>query len=253
MARFVLVHGAFCGAWIWAPLRDRLRADGHSVDAFDLPGLGEDHTPVNEVTVDACAARLCDVLAASPEPAIVVGNSMGGIIATQGAVRCPKRVAALVYVAAFIPKDGQSLLDLTKLPEGADDQVQANITIEGEPPVAVMAAAASRGALYGSCAEEVAAWAIARQRPHPVAPFAAPVSIPPGALDGINRYYVLCTRDRAIPPPLQRRMIAENECAEVIELDTDHTPQLSRTDELAEALQRFAAHLFTAAGKLVTS
>ena len=151
MARFVLVHGAFSGAWIWAPLVDRLRAAGHSVDAFDLPGSGEDNTPISEVTLDACAARLCEVLATRPEPAIVVGHSMGGIIATQGAARCPERVEALVYVAAFLPKDGQSLLELTKLPEGAGDQVQANIVIEGAPPAATMPAAASGQALYGCC------------------------------------------------------------------------------------------------------
>lgn len=144
MARFVLVHGAFSGAWIWEPLMERLKAAGHSAEAFDLPGLGSDQTPVSEVTLDACAARLCEVLAARSEPAVVVGNSMGGIIATQAAARCPERVAALVYATAFVPKDGQSLLDLTKLPEGAGDQVQANITIEGEPPVAIMPAAASR-------------------------------------------------------------------------------------------------------------
>ena len=249
MARFVLVHGAFSGAWIWRPLMDRLKDAGHSAEAFDLPGSGDDHTPANEVTLNACAARLCEVLANSSEPAVVAGNSMGGIIATQGAARCPGRVAALVYVTAFLPRNGQSLLDLTKLPEGADDQVQANIVIEGEPPVAIMPAAASRQALYGSCAEDVATWAIAQQRPQPVAPFTTPVSIPSGALDGIRRYYVLCTRDRAIPPALQQRMIAENECADVVELDTDHTPQLSMTDELAKALHRFAAHSSLPAGR----
>ena len=113
-----------------------------------------------------------------------------------------------------------------------------------------MPAAASRPALYGSCTEDVAGWAIARQRPQPIAPFVMPVSIPPGALEGINRYYVLCTRDRAIPPPLQRRMIAENVCAEVIELDTDHTPHLSMTNELAKALHQFATHLSADAGRL---
>jgi pimeloyl-ACP methyl ester carboxylesterase len=246
MARFVLVHGAFAGGWIWIPLMDRLRAAGHSAEAFDLPGLGDDHTPTSEVTLDACASRLCDVLAANSERAIVVGNSMGGVIATQGAARCPERVAAVVYVAAFLPRDGQSLLDLTKLPEGAGDEVQASISIEGEPPVAIMPAAASRHVLYGSCAEDVASRAIALQRPQPVSPFATPVSIPPRALDGINRYYVICTRDRAIPPPLQRRMIAENGCADVVELDTDHTPQLSMTNELAAALQRFVIHLSAA-------
>ena len=111
MARFVLVHGAFSGAWIWGPLIDRLRAAGHSVEAFDLPGSGDDHMPASEVTLDACATRLCDVLSSGSEPAVVAGNSMGGIVATQGAARCPGRVRALVYVTAFLPKDGQSLLD----------------------------------------------------------------------------------------------------------------------------------------------
>ena len=43
MARFVLVHGGFSGAWVWLPLMDRLKADGHVVQAFDLPGMGYDH------------------------------------------------------------------------------------------------------------------------------------------------------------------------------------------------------------------
>ena len=244
MARFVLVHGAFSGAWIWGPLSDRLKATGHSVDVFDLPGSGNDYTPASSVTLDAYAARLCEVLASNSEPAIVAGNSMGGIVATHGAARCPSRVRALVYITAFLPKDGQSLLDLTKLPEGSDDQVQANITIEGDPPLATMPAGASRQALYGSCTDDVAAWAIARQRPQPVAPFVTPVSIPLGALDDMNRYYVVCTRDRAIPLALQRRMIAENVCTDVVELDTDHTPHLSKRGELAEALHRFAMRSF---------
>jgi pimeloyl-ACP methyl ester carboxylesterase len=241
MAHFVLVHGAFSGAWIWGPLSERLQANGHTVQAFDLPCAGDDHRPVSEATLDTCAERLCEVLTSNAEPAIVVGNSMGGVIATQGAARCPGHVKALVYVAAFIPRDGQSLLAITQQPEGADDQVQANITVEGEPPVALLPDAAAHHALYGCCTDEVAAWAIARKRPQPVAPFVTPVSIPAGALDGIERYYVMCTRDRSIPLPLQRRMVAENPCADVVELDTDHTPHLSMPDELAAALNRFAA------------
>jgi len=239
MARFVLVHGAFTGAWIWGPLAERLRSAGHAVEAFDLPGLGDDTTLPQDVTLDSCAARLGEALAAAAEPAIIVGNSMGGVIATQAAARHPDRVAALVYATAFVPRDGQSLLDLTRLPEGAEDQVQANIIIE--PPVATMPAAASRSALYGSCSEKDAAWAISRQRPQPLGPFGAPVSIPKGALEGINRYFVLCRKDRAIPAALQRRMIAENSITNVIELDTDHTPHLSTTAELADALQKFAS------------
>ena len=117
--------------------------------------------------------------------------------------------------------------------------MQANIIIE--PPVATMPAAASRSALYGSCSEKDAAWAISKQRPQPLGPFGIPVSIPKGSLDGINRYFVLCSKDRAIPAALQRRMIAEHSITNVIELDTDHTPHLSMPGALADALQKFAA------------
>jgi pimeloyl-ACP methyl ester carboxylesterase len=92
MARFVLVHGGFFGAWIWFPLMDRLKAAGHLVEAFDLPGLDDDHTSASEVSLDSYAGRACEVLAASSEPAIVVGHSMGGIVATQAAAPCPARV-----------------------------------------------------------------------------------------------------------------------------------------------------------------
>ena len=163
MARFVLVHGGFSGAWIWLPLIDSLKAAGHLVEAFDLPGMGDDRTSRSGVSLDSYASRVCEVLAAVSEPACVVGHSVGGIVATQAAARCPERVAALVYVAAFLPKDGQSLVDLLKLPEGAGEQVLSNVVVDGEPPVAVMPAATSRHALYGSCADNVAAWAIARQ------------------------------------------------------------------------------------------
>ena len=241
MARFVLVHGAFSGAWIWGPLEARLKAAGHTTAAFDLPGLGDDQTPAEQVTLDSSAARVCEVVESGSEPAILVGHSMGGIIATQAAARCPAKLVALAYVAAFLPKDGQSLLALTHLPEGAGDQVQANIVVTDDPPVAVMAEAASKESLYACCSDEVAEWAIARQCPQPLAPMGTPVSIPAHAFDHIARYYVQCMQDRAIPPALQKRMIAENECSGVYELDTDHTPHLSRTEALAGILDEIAA------------
>ena len=243
MARFVIVHGAFSGAWAWEAIADELERAGHRASAIDLPGSAADTTPVEGVTLDAYAERICAALAADDEPAILVGHSMGGVAITQAAARCRERIALLVFVAAFMPQDGQSLLDLTHLPEGAGDQVQANITIAGDPPVATMADGAMGGATMHRCTPEQIAWAVARRRPQAVAPFATPVSIPAGALDGLPRAYVSCLQDRAIAPPLQRRMIAENPCVDVVEIDTDHAPYLSATSELLDALTRFAARL----------
>jgi pimeloyl-ACP methyl ester carboxylesterase len=243
MARIVLVHGAFSGAWCWEPVLPGLRAAGHTAEADDLPGSGDDLTPVAEVSLDAYAERVCRALAKGP-PAVLVGHSMGGVVVTAAAGRTPERVAALVYVCAFVPADGQSLSDLVAWPEAAGDQVQANLVVEGDPPVGNVPDAAARQGSLGCCTDEQAAWALARRRPQAVAPFAQPVRVAEAAADAfaaLPRSYVMCLRDRAISPPMQRRMLESVGCDPVLELDTDHCPWISRTDELVVALDRLAA------------
>jgi pimeloyl-ACP methyl ester carboxylesterase len=240
MARMVLVHGAFAGGWCWEPVVPGLEAAGHVVEALDLPGAGADPTTVDEIDLRRYADRVVAKLAERDEPAILVGHSMGGMVITQAAALAPARVSRLVYVCAFLPHAGQSLMALTQLPEGADDQVQENLVVDGEPPVATMRPGSERDALFGCCTDEQAAWAIKRLGAQPLGPFLGPVEDPDGALAGIERAYVLCARDRAIPPALQRRMIAEHGVTRVVELDTDHAPFLSTTAELVAALDGFA-------------
>jgi pimeloyl-ACP methyl ester carboxylesterase len=213
------------------------------VKAIDLPGAGEDTTPVAEVTLDRYAERVCEALSGGP-PAVLVGHSMGGMVITQAAARCPERIARLIYVAAFLPQDGQSLIDLTHLPEAAGDQVQANLVVEGDPPVATMREEAVRNALFHCCDEEAVAWALPLRGPQAVAPFAAPAQLNGPARDAfaaLPRAYVMCLQDRAIKPALQRRMLEAAGCDPVIEIDTDHCVWASRPDELAAALDRLAA------------
>jgi pimeloyl-ACP methyl ester carboxylesterase len=240
MARFVFVHGAYGGAWCWEPVNAPLEEAGHTVETLDLPGAGDDRTPVEGVTLASCADRVRAVLAARPEPAVLVAHSMGGVVATQAASDSPERVASLVFVCAFMPAQGQSLLDLTRLPEGKDDMIQANLVLEGHPPVAVLSEEAAAEAIYNCCGPEQTALAVARRRAQPVAPFDTPVDIDDVLLASIPRSYVLTTRDQSIPPALQRRMIREHPCENVIELDADHAPYFSATDELVAALLELA-------------
>jgi pimeloyl-ACP methyl ester carboxylesterase len=243
VARIVLVHGAFGGAWCWEPVTPGLEEAGHTVQAFDLPGSGADPTPAAEVTLDAYADRVCEVLAEGP-PAVLVGHSMGGVVITQAAARSPRQVDSLIYLSAFAPADGQSLIDLTQLPEGATDQVQANLVVEGDPPVATMPDAAARVAIYGCASDEAAAEAVRKRGPQAVAPFTQPVKIPDATraeFERLPRAYVTCLQDLAIPPALQQRMYAAAGCDPVVELDTDHAPMVSRTEKLVQMLDQLAS------------
>lgn len=240
MARIVVVHGAFGRAACWDRVAPGLRAAGHTVEAIDLPGQGDDPTPVEEITLDRYARRVCEALADGPA-AVLVGHSMGGMVITQAAARCPEHVARLIYVAAFLPQDGQSLIDITQLPEAAGDSVQANLVVEGDPPVATMPSEAVREALCHCADDDAAAWAESIRGRQPVAPFIHPVALGgPGAEEfaALPRAYVTCLQDRAIKPALQRRMFEAARCEPVIEIDTDHLVWASRPDELAGALNR---------------
>jgi pimeloyl-ACP methyl ester carboxylesterase len=188
------------------------------------------------LTLDEYVRGLRDALEADAEPAVVVASSMGGVVATQVAAQAPDRFARLIYSAAFVPQDGQSLIDLTRLPEGRDDQTQANLVVEGDPPMARVPDAIARRTAFACCSDEVAAWALERRRPQPVAPFGEPVRLGGFRFDTIPLTYVICKRDQSIPPALQQRMLEAAGCTDVVELDTDHVPQLSATAGLAAIL-----------------
>jgi pimeloyl-ACP methyl ester carboxylesterase len=244
MARIVLVHGAFVGGWIWEPLAERLEELGHTAEAPDLPGSGDDPTPAAEVTLDAYAQRICELLDEGDEPAILVANSMGGIVISEAAARRPDRVRRLVYVAAFLPADGQSLVDLTGLPEGADDLVQQTVVVSGDPPVGTLPESTCQ-ASNQDCTREVMDWAVARTGSQVFMPLTQPVSLNQ-EFERIPRTYVICTRDRIVPPALQRRLVRDRKVRDVVEMEAGHHPQLSRIDDLAGVLHRRAREVVPA-------
>lgn len=112
---FVLVHGAWHGGWCWRRVADRLTAKGHYVVAPALSGVGErSHlkpediglmTQVQDVVGEMKWRDLDDV--------VLVGHSYGGMVITGVAEQLRERIAAIVYLDAFVPGDGQSLAELS--------------------------------------------------------------------------------------------------------------------------------------------
>ncbi len=102
MSTFVLVHGSWHGAWCWNKLTPLLEREGHAVIAPDLPGHGEDWTPIPEISLQSYVDRVGEALDSAPEPAILVGHSMAGTVISQLAEQRPDQVAGLVYLCAFL-------------------------------------------------------------------------------------------------------------------------------------------------------
>ncbi|MPY69754.1 MAG: alpha/beta fold hydrolase [Alphaproteobacteria bacterium] len=114
MTAFVLVHGAWHGGWCWVRVAERLAKAGHRVFTPTLTGLGERaHLLSRAITLDTHIADICGVFESEElTDAVLVGHSLAGMIITPVADRLADRIGALVYLDAFLPRDGECHRDL---------------------------------------------------------------------------------------------------------------------------------------------
>jgi pimeloyl-ACP methyl ester carboxylesterase len=228
MATFVLVHGSFHGAWCWERVTPLVERRGDRATAVDLPGRGG--TPAAP-SLEGYAAHVCEVIAAQPGPVTLVAHSMGGVVATTVAERIPERLERLVYVCAFLPPNGQSLIDLAKT--DVESRLMPNLIIDEANGVHSVKPEGVRDSFYHDCSEEDAARAAARLGAESLAVVGTPVAITAARFGRVPRDYILCTDDHALGPSLQRRM---SEGARVRELPSSHSPFYSMPERLVELL-----------------
>ena len=239
MATYVLVHGPWHGGWCWERVAPLLRAAGHRVETPDLPGHGDDRTPAAEITLHLYAEAIERVFATLSEPTVLVGYGHSGSVISEVAERCPERVAVLVYLAAFLLRDGKSVLDVGLTDR--DSQLIENLVTYPTQSVVTFRSEAIPDVLYHDCPDATVAAAIARIGPEPIAPVATPIAITPERFGRVPRVYVETRRDRALGYSLQRRMHRHLPCKQVHTLDTGHSPFYAAPDELGSCLLQFEA------------
>jgi pimeloyl-ACP methyl ester carboxylesterase len=120
-ATYVIVHGAWGGAWDWQKMEALLTARGHHVRRVQLTGLGERvHLASPDIGLGTHVLDVANTLVWDDlRDVVLVGHSYGGMVITGAADRVPSRVRRLVYVDAFVPENGESFLDLAR-PEMAE-------------------------------------------------------------------------------------------------------------------------------------
>ena len=238
MSRFVLVHGSWHGAWCWDRVVPLLEAAGHEATALDLPGHGEDRTRIEDISLDAYARRICDVLAAQPEPVNLVGHSMGGSAITQAAEYAADSIASLIYLTAYINQPGESLVDLASA--DVDSDLRQNVIVDEASGTAHLDDSVLRECFYADCTPGDLSHASANLRPEPLTPLITPLCTGPGGngrgASAIPKIYIECLQDRAITPKMQRRIHRRAGCERVYSMDTSHSPFFSTPAELVSVL-----------------
>jgi pimeloyl-ACP methyl ester carboxylesterase len=231
VATIVVAHGAWSSAWAWKKMRPLMRAAGHELWTPTYTGLGERaHLASPAIDLDTHIKDVLGVLDMEDLREIVlIGHSYGGMVATGVADRARGRITQLIYLDAFVPRDGQSLFDLQDPVTLTRMQEAARTVGEGWrlPP----------NPMPPDTPEADVAWAAGRRMPHPLKCFeqrlrlTSPEPPPP-------RSYIYCRRAR--PDDVFRQFLqrAQSESGwRHFEMDASHNPHITVPQELMAVLQ----------------
>ena len=235
----MLVHRGVGGGWCWEKLVPLVEEAGPPVEAPDLPGSGDDNTPIPQVSLQGYAERISEVLDAQPEQVVLVGQSSGGVAVSQAAEQSPDKIEMLVYVGAYLLRDGETLLSAGE--NDTESLVLANLVMSEDGSSATLQEDAIRESLLADCSDEDVERAKARFEPTALAPIATPVSLTEENYGRIPRVYIETLKDRAISPWLQKEMYERVPCQKVISMDTGHWPFYSAPEEMAGHLTSLLA------------
>jgi pimeloyl-ACP methyl ester carboxylesterase len=228
----VLVHGGWHGAWCWRDVTPGLRAAGHDVHTPTLTGLGHRaHLLRPDIDLDVHVRDVTELLEFEDvRDAILVGHSYGGMVVTGVADRVPERLARVVYLDAFVPRDGESLFDVL-VPERREVYEQATRE-QGDgwrvpaPPTAAL----------GVTDPATAVWLTARLRPQPLPTFEQRVRLrhPPGT--AVPATFVHCTEGPLAPSFGRFAQAARDAGWPVLELPTGHDAMVTMPERVVALL-----------------
>jgi pimeloyl-ACP methyl ester carboxylesterase len=233
---FVLVHGAWMGAWSWERVTPLLEAAGHEVRVVELPAHGDDPTDPAATTLDGYRDAVLAVMADAGEPVVLVAHSMGGMVISAAGQADPQNVEALVYVAGYLPLDGQSLLDLAFMDAGS---ILGEHLVDHGDGTASIATDFIGEVFCADCTDEDVAILQDHHRPEAFGPLATPIALTDDAFGSLPRFYVHTAQDVAVSPLLQDQMVSASPVDGEATLEATHLPMLSDPDGLAEQILAF--------------
>lgn len=234
----VLVHGAFENADVWGHVTARLETDGYRVVTVNLPGRPGNPMSPAAVSLDVYRDAVVAALGSNGAPAVVVGHSFGGIVISAAAEAAPEKIKTLVYLAAYLPQNGDSLVSLAQ--QDHDAKIGPHLQINQATGLASIEYSA-RADLFANGGPDGLRAAIPDLiLDEPVAPLATPVQLTAARFGQVDRVYIHTALDQVISPAFQKEMVSRSPVRMEATLPTGHTPFLTDPDGLAEAIERAA-------------
>lgn len=244
MSTFVIVHGAWTGGWSWARVRSRLRAAGHEVFTPTLTGLGERvHLARPEVDLTTHITDVVNTIWFEDlHDVILAGHSYGGMVITGVAERIPERLSQLVYVDAFVPQDGQAMLDL--IPADRRLENDERVRIEGEgwrlESISRRPVEEHYRDVYHVTDPDDLRWLLRYHTPQPYRTMTEPVRCPSHAAEKLARTYIWCEGQPSTFEQFARVLRQPESGWSFASLPTWHMANVTMPNELAAVLGELA-------------
>jgi len=231
---FVLVHGAWQAPYVWNIVKSQLEARGQNVIVVELPAHGNDTTSPIAVSIDVYRDKVIAAIQSVKGKVILVGHSMGGVVITAVAEKIPSKIEKLVYIGAFLPANGQSLMDLAMTdaqsilgPNLIPSKDQLTLDVNHDKIIDIFCQDAS---------VDVQKEVLAKFRVEPAIPFGNKVTLTDANFGSVMKYYIHTAQDHAVGIDLQNRMVTAAHITKTYSLDTGHSPFLSKPDQVTALL-----------------
>ena len=229
----VLVHGAWSDASSWDAVTPLLKAQGNDVITVNLAGHGKDTTSFENITFKTYVDQVKAAIGTRTN-VVLVGHSFAGMVISQVAEEVPAQVKELIFLAAALPHDGNSLLGLAKGDPAS--HIGKSLTIDQAHGAAIIAKDAVADIFAADAPQQVQEYIVANINPEPLAPLATPVHLTEKNFGSIRKVYIHTVNDNAISYPAQQYMVKAGKVAKVYTLQSSHTPFISMPDKLATIL-----------------
>jgi pimeloyl-ACP methyl ester carboxylesterase len=235
MSHYVLIHCAWEESRAWDDVSKSLQQRGHTVTAIDLPGHGKNSLPVPQVTMANYIQAVVDEIEALDHQVILVGHSMTGTVISQVAERMPDKIERLIYVAAFLLKEGGTVLEAMQSDAGGE--FYPELVFSDDQTYATVPEQVLRTVGFHDVGETV----IQRVLPlmgekQATEPFMAKVVVSDANFGSVPKTYIRTTIDKVTTPALQDAMIANWKVETVHDLESGHFPAFSVPEKLAALL-----------------
>jgi len=234
---YVLIHGAWGAAWEFDEVNELLSKDGSKVYVPDLPGHGENQKEISEVTMDAYVSHIDNFISKVDGKIILIGHSLGGAIIAQVAEKVSEKIEKLIYVAAILPKNGDSPLSLIQSDKYG--QLLPRIIFSEDQSYATLDDSMVRELFLHDVTDKerldkIVPEFLVKQA---VQPFTAEIEITDRNFGSVPKYYIRASLDKVLTPELQDSMISNWDVEKVFTLNSGHFPITSIADKLVEVIQ----------------